>query len=160
MSVPLMSHMPLFVANTTIGAREDSRARFKYLLHTHTQREKKTRNHDTVLWSAWHSLSFFSLFRHLAASFALSLVSQLNLREEGKSGEWRPPTYVKHSMSSMWTSSTKSTPGTSSATPWSMYLKPHNVKQTKKANSSDFQFPDARGEREGGERKGEGFSHI
>mmetsp|Transcript_17233 Transcript_17233/g.53444 ORF Transcript_17233/g.53444 Transcript_17233/m.53444 type:complete len:241 (+) Transcript_17233:100-822(+) len=28
---------------------------------------------------------------------------------------------VKHSMSSMWTSSTKSTPGTSSATPWSMY---------------------------------------
>lgn len=30
--------------------------------------------------------------------------------------------YVKHSMSSMWTSSTKSTPGTNSAMPWSMYL--------------------------------------
>ena len=30
--------------------------------------------------------------------------------------------YVKHSMSSMWTSSMKSTPGTSSATPVSMYL--------------------------------------
>lgn len=30
--------------------------------------------------------------------------------------------YVKHSISSMWTSSTKSTPGTSSAMPWSMYL--------------------------------------
>mmetsp|Transcript_13505 Transcript_13505/g.31777 ORF Transcript_13505/g.31777 Transcript_13505/m.31777 type:complete len:238 (+) Transcript_13505:124-837(+) len=30
--------------------------------------------------------------------------------------------YVKHSMSSMWTSSMKSTPGTSSAMPWSMYL--------------------------------------
>lgn len=30
--------------------------------------------------------------------------------------------YVKHSMSSMCTSSIKSTPGTSSAIPWSMYL--------------------------------------
>lgn len=29
--------------------------------------------------------------------------------------------YVKHSISSMWTSSMNSTPGTSSATPWSMY---------------------------------------
>lgn len=30
--------------------------------------------------------------------------------------------YVKHSISNMWTSSTKSTPGTNSAMPWSMYL--------------------------------------
>jgi len=29
---------------------------------------------------------------------------------------------VKHSISSMWTSSTKRTPGTSSAIPWSIYL--------------------------------------
>jgi len=35
------------------------------------------------------------------------------------SARWR---YVKHSMSSMWTSSIKRTPGTSSAIPWSMYL--------------------------------------
>lgn len=30
--------------------------------------------------------------------------------------------YVKHSMSNIWTSSMNSTPGTSSATPWSIYL--------------------------------------
>ena len=32
---------------------------------------------------------------------------------------WR---YVKHSISNMWTSSMKRTPGTNSAMPWSMYL--------------------------------------
>ena len=57
--MPRIVHTPRFVANITMGARLDSRARFKY---------------------------------------------------------------VKHSMSNIWTSSTKRTPGTSSAVPWSMYL--------------------------------------
>lgn len=33
-SVPLIVHRPLFVANTTIGARFDSRALFKYVKHS------------------------------------------------------------------------------------------------------------------------------